>query len=48
MVVIINPNNEHDMAALAPVSDDIMAMGPAYQIRGPTMSTTSTGHVGMM
>ena len=27
------------MVAPALVSDDVMVMGPAYQIRGPTMST---------
>jgi len=32
MVVIIDPNHEHDMVAPAPVSDDIMVMGPAYQL----------------
>ena len=39
MVVVIDPDNEHYAAVPAPVSDDVMAMGPAYQIRGPTMST---------
>jgi len=39
MVVIINPDDEHDVPVLAPVSNYIMAVGPAYQIRGLMMST---------
>ena len=48
MVVVIDPDDEHDAVAPVPVSDDIMVMGPAYQIRGLMMSTTSASHVGMM
>jgi len=40
VVVIIDPNDEHDVVAPAPVSDDIMSMGPAYKMRGPTASMT--------
>jgi len=40
MVVIIDPDDEHNMAAPVPVSDDVMVMGPAYQIRGPMTSMT--------
>ena len=38
MVIIIDPDDKPDMLALVPVSNDIMVVGPAYQIRGPTMS----------
>jgi len=38
VVIVIDPDDEHNAAAPVPVSDDIIAMGPAYQIRGPTMS----------
>jgi len=38
MVVIIDPDDKHNTVVPAPVSDDIMAMGPTYQIWGPTMS----------
>ena len=38
MVVVIDPDDEHDAAVPVPVSDDVMVMGPAYQIRGPMMS----------
>ena len=40
MVVIINHNDEHNVVGPVPVSDDIMVMGPAYKIKGLTMSTT--------
>ena len=38
-MVIIDPDDEHDVAAAVPVSDDIIVIGPAYQIRGPTSMT---------
>jgi len=38
VVVIINHNDEHNVMVPAPVSDDVMAMGPAYKNRGPTTS----------
>jgi len=40
MVVVIDPNDKHDAAAPEPVSNDVIAIGPAYQIRGPMMSMT--------
>jgi len=35
MVVVIDPNDKHNAAVPAPVSDDVIVIGPAYQIRGP-------------
>ena len=34
VVIVIDPDNEHNVVLPAPVSDDVMVMGPAYQIRG--------------
>ena len=39
MVIVIDPDDD-DVVAPVPVSDELMVMGPAYQIRGPMMSTT--------
>ena len=41
MVVIIDPDDKHDTVVPAPVSDDIIAIGPNYQIRGPTSTMRS-------
>ena len=38
VVIVIDCDNEHNMVAPTPVNDDVMVMGPAYQIRGLMMS----------
>jgi len=44
VVVVIDPDNKHNAVVPVPVSDDVMEMGPAYQIRGPMTSMTSWHH----